>query len=125
MSVRDKIMWAKRSLGHGKFISRTLEQEYRNHRFLQIRTVYNSNSNAKPSKSFPVLSINTKTQPTTDQSDISKNVLTERQEAFQRSLIAAEAHCKLENVCREGGGERGAKRHVEVNRKELVRERIS
>ena len=82
---------------------------------------HNLATNNKKPRPFPVLSI----PGSAKGASVAENVQNERNDAIQQSRLAGEAHCKLEEVCRGGGGEKGLKRHVEVNRKVLVRERVS
>jgi len=50
--------------------------------------------------------------------------LPDYQECMQRSLSAEQEYTQLKSVCQSGGGEKGAARHVKVNKKVLVRDRI-
>ena len=72
------------------------------------------NTDSKKHRHFPILPV-TQTLPSENLKD----------EVLNRSRIAQDVHCRLEAACRSGGGEKGAKRHVETNRKVLVRDRIS
>ena len=94
---------------------------FNNNNQCQGKSAHNLASNPKSSRPFPVLSVGSESKSAAEGSN--SNGIT-RDEALEISRVAEESHCKLENVCRDGGGEKGAKRHTEVNRKVLVRDRI-
>ena len=77
----------------------------------RIRYITTTSASLRP---FPVINV---------QQEINSKIT--RDEALEISQHAEDAHVKLENVCREGGGEKGSKRHIQVNKKVLVRDRIS
>jgi len=45
-------------------------------------------------------------------------------ECIERSKAAEDTYAHLKDICQAGGGEKGAARHVKVNKKVLVRDRI-
>ena len=105
-------MWAKQITGKVRLITGSIETlKIRTKPYKKLRCFTTTSTNFRP---FPVLSPNKQTE-----SKIT------RDEALELSRIAEETHVKLEHVCRDGGGERGAKRHVEMNKKVLVRDRIA
>ena len=108
-------MWAKRIPGNVKFVTGSIDTFKTKLKTLKkIRGLATAPSTLRP---FPVINVQKETQ--------SSDSKVTRDEAIEISRIAEEAHVKLENVCREGGGEKGAKRHVQMNKKVLVRDRIS
>jgi 3-methylcrotonyl-CoA carboxylase beta subunit len=115
-------MWAKRLTKHVKLITPAIDNLYI--RYSNPRTAYNLTTNAANSRPFPVIRVNNETA-SPDGALKGDNAESSRSEALELSRLAEEVHCKLEDVCKNGGGERGAKRHVELNRKVLVRERVS
>ena len=105
-------MWAKHITGKVRLFTGSIDTlKIRTKPYRKVRCFTTTSTNFR---NFPVLNPHKQTE-----SKIS------RDEALELSRVAEETHVKLENVCRDGGGERGAKRHVEMNKKVLVRDRIA
>ena len=117
-------MWAKRLSGHVKFVARTVDKVHHMPMFIKSRALNNLAANQRKLRPFPVLPVYTEAH-SSEEVPANDNAQTNKEEAIEKSRLAEEAHSKLEHICREGGGEKGAKRHVEVNRKVQVRDRIS
>ena len=105
-------MWAKHITGKVRLVTGSIDTlKTRTKQYRKVRCLATTSTNFR---TFPILN---------PHKQIESKIT--RDEALELSRIAEETHVKLENVCRDGGGERGAKRHVEMNKKVLVRDRIA